>query len=186
MADSHLVAHECLRDVVVYANAKFELRFRGFYAYDARNVFDERHEVIVYGNYIHFSALNFREVEYVVDDGEQIHAGLSYRKHVFLGARQFLFAYGEFRHAQNGVHGGTYLVAHHCQELAFIPRGGFQGIHCATQGFKKTGYEYVKDEDYKRDQNEHYHKYHGYRAFIIAYGIGHYRDGVPTERGDGA
>ena len=79
------------------------------------------------GHQLQFARLDLREVEHVVDDGQQIHRGIARRRQVAtLLARKF-GPQRQFRHAHDGVHRRADFMAHVRQELALRPAGGLRG-----------------------------------------------------------
>jgi len=74
-----------------------------------------------------FAGLDFREVQDVIDDGEQRIGGEADQAEIFTLIGGELGVENEFGHAQNAVEGGADFVAHGGEEGAFGGAGGFGG-----------------------------------------------------------
>ena len=110
-------------------------------------------EVEIHFGKFHFSGLDLGQVEDVVDDIEQVSGRASQGFHAVLLLGVQAGSQDDFAHAQDGVHGRAYFVAHAGQEIAFglgAHPGGLQGPAQLLLGPFQFG-DVPSDAGYGRD-----------------------------------
>ena len=121
----HIAAHP-RRNVIVHLVGDLQFLLRRLRRQEVQRVFDASAQVKRLALQFELAGLDLREVENVVDDGEQGFAAGIDRLHVtvlLVGQRGFQQQAG---HGDDAVHGGADLVAHVGQELRFGARRSFR------------------------------------------------------------
>jgi hypothetical protein len=155
------VAQETLRNV--FGNGAHQLQPLVMRA--QREGLDRRRDrlahVEVRGIDVDLAGLDFREIEDVVDDGQQaVGRGFGHLDVLALNGLQ-LGAEDEIGHAENAVHGRADLVAHVRQELALRPARRFGGFFGLAQVLGLPAHLVAQDSDPReRTQEDHSHSAH--------------------------
>ena len=72
----------------------------------------------------HFAAFNLGYIQHVIDQTQQMLAGQRNFTQVILDLLRIVrIVHGQGRHSDNGVHGGSYVVAHAGEEVLFCRVG---------------------------------------------------------------
>ena len=120
------IADEVLRHVRGHVKKQFQPLGLGFFPDQRGHVFEHSRQVEVGLFDGQLAGLNFREIQNIVDDAQQMLAGLLDLAHVVALAGGEFGGQRQVGQAHDGVHGGADFVAHVGQEIG-LEQGGLHG-----------------------------------------------------------
>ena len=155
LTDPDIVSVQGLRKPGVYIQLQLQVLLLSPVMDQVHQIIDHSDGFIFYGKDLHLAALDLREVQDPIDQGQESTARILDIHGIFADRRILAFPEDHFIHTDHGIDGGTDLMTHLSQEVGFrlTGRGGFFDGFLQLPVHFRLGTDNLIDQDDDRDDD---------------------------------